>query len=247
MKERRSFSCGCAKIHELPISVFLLSFCLSSLCLSCLSFLSLSRPLPLESRVIASSVVSRRVSPRREESRVIASSVVSRRLSSRCASSRSPCASSELLDVSRVVCGVVSVPSRRASSRWSVSVASCAESCNLELLTSVAVSLFPVQTHRLSSRVVCRLAVRRPAAPSVSRVVCGVVSVSVVSRRASSRCSASVASCAESCRSVSLRCAQSPRRQESRVIRSSVVLRRVCHLVVRRPAARRQSGCALGV
>ena len=87
MKERRSFSCGCAKIHELPISVFLLSFCLSSLCLSCLSFLSLSRPLPLESRVIASSVVSRRVSPRREESRVIASSVVSRRLSSRCASS----------------------------------------------------------------------------------------------------------------------------------------------------------------
>ena len=101
MKERRSFSCGCAKIHELPTSVFLLSFCLSSLCLSCLSCLSLSRPLPLESRVIASSVVSRRVSPRREESRVIASSVVSRRLSSRCASSRSPCASSELLDVSR--------------------------------------------------------------------------------------------------------------------------------------------------
>ena len=76
MKERRSFSCGCAKIHELPTSVFLLSFCLSSLCLSCLSCLSLSRPLPLESRVIASSVVSRRVSPRREESRVIASSVV---------------------------------------------------------------------------------------------------------------------------------------------------------------------------
>ena len=200
-----------------------------------LSFFSLS--LSLLSLSLLSSVVSRRVSPRREESRVIASSVVSRRLSSRCASSRSPCASSELLDVSRVVCGVVSVPSRRASSRWSVSVASCAESCNLELLTSVAVSLFPVQTHRLSSRVVCRLAVRRPAAPSVSRVVCGVVSVSVASRRASSRCSASVASCAESCRSVSLRCAQSPRRQESRVIRSSVVLRRVCHLVVRRPAA----------
>ena len=97
--------------------------------------------------------------------------------------------------------------------------------------------------------------------------------MSVASRRASSRWSVSVASCAESCRlelltsvaasqllgvsrvvcgvlppsSVSLRCAQSPRRQESRVIRSSVVLRRVCHLVVRRPAARRQSGCALGV
>ena len=163
MKERRSFSCGCAKIHELPISVLLLSFCLSSLCLSCLSFLSLSRPLPLESRVIASSVVSRR-------------------LSSRCASSRSPCASSELLDVSRVVCGVVSVPSRRASSRWSVSVASCAESCRLELLTSVAASQLL----------------------GVSRVVCGVLPPS----------------------SVSLRCAQSPRRQESRVIRSSVVVDR---------------------
>ena len=56
-----------------------------------------------ESRVIASSVVSRRLSPRREESRVIASSVVSRRLSSRC-----------------------------ASSSCSVSVASCAESCRCQ-------------------------------------------------------------------------------------------------------------------
>ena len=64
---------------------------------------------------------------------------------------------------------------------------------------------------------------------------------SCVVRRPS--CSVSVASCAR-CQS---RCAQSPRRQESRVIGSSVVLRRVCHLVVRRPAARRQSGCALGV
>ena len=90
-----------SRTADLCLSSLLLS--LSSLCLSCLSCLSLSRPLPLESRVIASSVVSRRVSPRREESRVIASSVVSRRLSSRCASSRSPCASSELLDVSHVV------------------------------------------------------------------------------------------------------------------------------------------------
>ena len=59
-----------------------------------------------ESRVIASSVVSRRLSPRREESRVIASSV----------------------GVSRVVCGVVSVSvaSRRASSRCSASVGLCA-------------------------------------------------------------------------------------------------------------------------
>ena len=96
-----------------------------------------------------------------------------------------------------------------------------------ELLTSVAASLFPVQTHRLSSRVVYRLAVRRPAAPSVSRVVCGVVSVTVASRRASSRCSASVASCAESCRSVSLRCAAAQhnradgRREAGQVARSS--------------------------
>ena len=120
MKERRSFSCGCAKIHELPISVFLLSFCLSSLCLSCLSFLSLSRPLPLESRVIASSVVSRRVSPRREESRVIASSVVSRRLSPRREESRVIASSA---GASRVVCGgvPVSVASRRALSRCSAS------------------------------------------------------------------------------------------------------------------------------
>ena len=59
-----------------------------------------------ESRVIASSVVSRRLSPRREESRVIGSSV----------------------GVSRVVCGVVSVSvaSRRASSRCSASVGLCA-------------------------------------------------------------------------------------------------------------------------
>ena len=105
MKERRSFSCGCAKIHELPISVFLLSFSVSPLSVSPVFPVSLSRPLPLESRVIASSVVSRRVSPRREESRVIASSVVSRRLSSRC-----------------------------ASSSCSVSVASCAESFQSRLV-----------------------------------------------------------------------------------------------------------------
>ena len=49
-----------------------------------------------ESRIIVSSVVSRRLSPRREESRVIASSVVSLCVV-------------QLLGVSRVVCGVVSV------------------------------------------------------------------------------------------------------------------------------------------
>ena len=78
-----------------------------------------------ESRLIASSVVSRRLSPRREESRVIASSVVSRRLS------QSP---------------------RREKSRASP---------------------------RLSSRVVCPLVVRRPAA----RVVCP-----LVVRRPAARC-----------------------------------------------------------
>jgi hypothetical protein len=70
-----------------------------------------------ESRLIASSVVSRRLSPRREESRVIASSVVSRRLS------QSP---------------------RREKSRASP---------------------------RLSSRFVCPLVVRRPAARCQSRRV----------------------------------------------------------------------------
>ena len=44
MKERRSFSFGCAKIHELPISIFLLSFSLSLLSQALLSFLSLSLP-----------------------------------------------------------------------------------------------------------------------------------------------------------------------------------------------------------
>ena len=48
-------------------------------------------------------------------------------------------------------------------------------------------------------------------------------------------CSVSVVACAR-CQS---RCAQSPRREESRVIASSVVLRRVCHLVVRRPPVSR--------
>ena len=90
-------------------------------------------------------------------------------------------------------------------------------------------------SRRLSSRVVCRRVVRSLASSRrlSSRVVCRRLS----SLCASSRCSVSVASCAES------------RRQESRVIGSSVVLRRVCHVVVRRPAAlcRRQSGCALGV
>ena len=94
-----------------------------------------------------------------------------------------------------------------------------------------------------------------------------VIASSVVSRRLSSRCassscSVSVASCAESCRCQSrlvVRCLAarrreesrviassvvslqlSPRREESRVIASSVVPRRLSS-VVRRPAARCQS------
>ena len=45
MKERRSFSFGCAKIHELPISIFLLSFSLSPLSVSPVFPVSLSPPL----------------------------------------------------------------------------------------------------------------------------------------------------------------------------------------------------------
>ena len=134
-----------------------------------------------ESRLIASSVVSRRLSPRREESRVIASSVVSRRLS------QSP---------------------RREKSRASPRLSSRV--------------VCPLVVRRPAARVVCPLVVRRPAARCQSRrvrslaallclsalcavtassgvsrhrVVCRVASC-VSSRRASSRCSASVGLCA---------------------------------------------------
>ena len=111
---------------------------------------------------------------------------------------------------------------------------------------------------RLSSRVVCRShrVVRSLAHRLVCRLVSCVLSSCVVPLLVSCVLSSCVVPLLGVSRvvcgvlppsSVSLRCAQSPRRQESRVIGSSVVLRRVCHLVVRRPAARRQSGCALGV
>ena len=164
MKERRSFSLACAKIHELPISVFLLSFSVSPLSVSPVFPVSLSLALSpwslaslprLSSRVVCRRVVRSLASSRRLSSRVVCRLVV-RRPAARC-------------------------QSRRVRSRVGVS--------------------------RVSSCVVPLL--------GVSRVVCGVLPPS----------------------SVSLRCAQSPRRQESRVIGSSVVLRRVCHVVVRRPAA----------
>ena len=105
-----------------------------------------------ESRVIASSVVSRRVtrrlSPRREESRVIASSVVSRRLSSVLHRPAARCQSRR--EESRVISS--SVVSRRLSPRREES-------------RVIASSVVP---RRLSS------VVRRPAARCQSRrVLCG--------------------------------------------------------------------------
>ena len=127
MKKWRSFSCGCfcflaGRCQSCGVRSPSCSVSVAS-CARCQSRCAQS-PRREESRVIASSVVSRRLSPRRQESRVIASSVVSRRLSSRCASSScSECQSRRvrsrvgvsrvsscvvpLLGVSRVVCGVL--------------------------------------------------------------------------------------------------------------------------------------------
>ena len=91
-----------------------------------------------------------------------------------CARCQSRCAQSPRREESRVIAS--SVVSRRLSSR---------------VIASSVVS------PRLSSRLVSLCVVQLLG---VSRVVCGVVLVSVASRRASSRCSVSVASCAESCR-----------------------------------------------
>ena len=135
MKDRRSFSCGCAKIHELPISVFLLSFSVSPLSVSPVFPVSLSLALSpwslaslprLSSRVVCRRVVRSLASSRRLSSRVVCRLVV-RRPAARCQSRR-------VLGVSRVL----------RSHRVVRSLAS---------------------SHRLSSRVVCRLAVRRPGLP----------------------------------------------------------------------------------
>ena len=106
-----------------------------------------------ESRVIASSVVSRRLSPRREESRVIASSVVSRRLSSRC-----------------------------ASSSCSVSVASCAESCRCQSCLVVRRPAARRQSRRVRSPAALSLCVVRShrvdrSLASSGRLSCCVVCV----------------------------------------------------------------------
>ena len=126
---------------------------------------------------------------------------------------------------SRVVCRRV-VRSLASSHRLSVSVASCAESCRCQ---SRLVVRCLAARRREESRVIASCVVSSQLSPRreesrVSRVVCRLESsVSRLSSlRASSRWSVSVASCAESCRCQS-------------------------RLVVRRPAARRQSGCALGV
>ena len=107
MKERRSFSCV---VGVSPVACGVRAARCQSRRVLGVSRVCAQSPRREESRVIASSVVSRRLSPRREESRVTASSVVSRRLSSRCASSAA----------------------RRRESSCSVSVASCAESCRCQ-------------------------------------------------------------------------------------------------------------------
>ena len=184
MKERRSFSFGCAKSHDslpllppctLPSSSSLLSlslsprFSLSSFCLIVFSLVAVSR---VVCGVRAARCQSRRVLG---VSRVVRSHRVVRSLAS------SPRLSS------RVVCRSHRVV-RSLAHRLVCRLVSCVlSSCVVPLLVSCV----------LSSCVVPLL--------GVSRVVCGVLPPS----------------------SVSLRCAQSPRRQESRVIGSSVVLRRV--------------------
>ena len=123
---------------------------------------------------------------------------------------------------SRVVCRRV-VRSLESSRRLSVSVASCAESCRCQSRLVVrrlaarrreesrviasSVGSLQLSPRREESRVITSSVVSRRLSSSVvslcvvpllgvSRVVCGVVSVSVASRRASSRCSASVGLCA---------------------------------------------------
>ena len=113
MKERRSFSLACAKIHELPISVFLLSFSVSPLSVSPVFPVSLS--LALSPWSLASLP---RLSSRVVCRRVVRSLASSRRLSS------------------RVVCRLAvrrpGLPVRRPS--CSMSVASCAESFQSRLV-----------------------------------------------------------------------------------------------------------------
>ena len=133
------------------------------------------------------------------------------------------CQSRRVLGVSRVVRSHRVVRSLESSRRLSVSVASCAESCRCQsrlvvrclaarrreesrVIASSVVSC-QLSPRREESRVIASSVVSRRLSSSVvslcvvpllgvSRVVCGVVSVSVASRRASSRCSASVGLCA---------------------------------------------------
>ena len=174
MKEWRSFSFACTKIHELPISVFLLSFSVSPLSVSpvfpvslslaifpSLSFFSLSNihdtftippsPLPPCTPPSSSSLLSLSLSPRFS-------------LSSFCLFVFS------LVGVSCVVCGVRAA---QCQLRRELGVSRVVRSHRV--VRSLASS------HRLSSRVVCRLAVRRPAARCQSRRVRSRVGVSRVS------------------------------------------------------------------
>ena len=183
MKERRSFSCV---VGVSPVACGVRA----ARCQS-------RRVLGVSRVVRSHRVVRSLASLRRLSSRVVcrlASSVVSRRrVVCRCQSPRlsesprlssvasSRCASSQLLGVSRVVCGVVlmSVASRRASSRCStVSRVVCGVLPSLRPLSSRVVCAsvcrrrqYVVALHRCQSRRVAescrcqsRLVVRRPAA-----------------------------------------------------------------------------------
>ena len=200
MKDWRLFFWVCEDSRTSDLCLSSPFLCLSSLCLSCHSCLSLSlSPSPPLSLSLSLSLMS--LSNIHDTFAIPPSppplrpplflcpplSLLSPRfsLSSFCLIAFS------LVGVSRVACGVRAA---RCQSRRVLGVSRVVRSHRV--VRSLASS------RRLSSRVVCRRVVR--------------------SLESSRRLSVSVASCAESCRCQS-------------------------RLVVRRPAARRQSGCALGV
>ena len=226
MKDWRLFFWVCEDSRTSDLCLSSPFLCLSSLCLSCHSCLSLSlSPSPPLSLSLSLSLMSLSnihdtfaippsppplrpplflcpplslLSPRFSLSSfcLIAFSLVGvSRVA--CGVRAARCQSRRVLGVSRVVRShrvVRSLASlRRLSSRVVCRLASSVVSRRL----SSRVIASSVVSPRLSSRLVSLCVVQLLG---VSRVVCGVVLVSVASRRASSRCSVSVASCAESCR-----------------------------------------------
>ena len=168
-----------------------------------------------------------------------------------------------LVAVSRVVCGVRAA---RCQSRRVLGVSRVVRShrvvrslASSPLLSSRVVCRRVVRSlassPRLSSRVVCRShrVVRSLAHRLVCRLVSCVLSSCVVPLLVSCVLSSCVVPLLGVSRvvcgvlppsSVSLRCAQSPRRQESRVIRSSVVLRRVSSRRASSPCSASDGLCA---